>query len=125
MDVSMKYLQQIKNHLPEIAFVALLIHSLILGCGIGEAFVLISLVISSGYKQWLEKSKVDEKVELETKLANLTDDLHNLMNANLSVRIDEAMSKIDNISSAVQLRNTRNDQQAPPTVINGKAKKYF
>lgn len=124
----MKYLQQIKNHLPEIAFVALTVRTLTLGAGIGEALVLISLVLSAGYKLWIDKEKVTERDELNQKLSNITATLETLTNANLEVRLNDAVTKLDNMASAVQLRNTRNEPQnapAGPSLVNGTKKKYF
>lgn len=89
----MQKLMQIKEYLLELAFVALLLRVLFLGTGIGEAIAFVSLVLSIGYKAYLEKNQ-----------ANLTEVMQNKLN--------EMESKINSLSIDRLRRNT-NEQEIP------------
>lgn len=64
----MQKFMQIKEYLLELSFLALLIRTVILGAGIGEALVIIFLVISMAYAKWLVKNDLSEREEMRLEL---------------------------------------------------------
>jgi hypothetical protein len=97
----MQKLLQIKEYLLELSFSALLIRTLFLGAGIGEALAFISLVISICYKSYLAKSEVKATSDMQKQL-------------------DEMSSKINSLSMDRLRKN--NEQEARPASI---AKRLF
>ncbi len=96
----MQKLMQIKEYLLEISFSALLLRTLILGAGVGEAIAFVSLVISISYKSYLAKEKVD-------------------VTAGMQKQLDDMASKINSLSmDRIKVRNS-NEQEVKP-LISGK-----
>jgi hypothetical protein len=115
----MKKLSMIKDYLLELAFLALLVRVVAVGCGIGEALALVSVVSSMGYNKWLAKSKVTEREELEAKwqaaFLELSDELKATQNKVSSLSVNQTVR-----------RTTPNEPQALPQLQpNGTPKRWF
>lgn len=64
----MQKLNDLKDNLLELSFLALLIKTILFGAGIGEALAIISLVISMTYNKFLNKSKMDQYQEIISRI---------------------------------------------------------
>lgn len=116
----MKNLSIIKDYLLELAFLALLIRVVAVGCGIGEALALVSVVSSMGYNKWLAKSKLTDREELDQKWQTAFQEL--------SEEIKSAQNKISSLSVNQSVRRTTpNEPQAAIAQLqsNGQPKRYF
>lgn len=82
-------MEKIKDLLPEIAFVAVLIRISILGAGIGEALSLFALVALISFRAYLSKTHEDKYSQLELKIEQLAVQIQTV-NLNNSVRRQES-----------------------------------
>ena len=88
----MKKMTELANFLPELAFIAFIIKSVIYGTGIGDALAIISFVISMGYKHYLSKTKVDDVEDINRK-------------------IDAISAKIQSLSIDRSIKRSANEQK--------------
>lgn len=103
----MQKFMQLKNYLLELSFLALIIRSLFVGAGIGEALAIGFVVISMGYKEYLNKSKVDQYEELKS----LVEDSHS-----------QANKKFDEIFSRFNAENLNRELRNKPQVVQNEEK---
>lgn len=61
-------MENFKNNLPEVAFLAELARVVAVGAGIGDAIVLLSLALLIGFKSYLARSKEEEFAEMQKKI---------------------------------------------------------
>lgn len=85
----MEKMTRILGYLPEMAFVGLTIRAMVMGTGIGDAVAILSLVLSIGYAKYLNKSKVDEKAEIDKKIEDLSTQIQ-------SLRMERAVKRTSN-----------------------------
>lgn len=105
-------MKKLSAYLLEVAFIALLVRTLVIGCGIGEALALISIVISIVYREYLAKGIIQDKVELESRLElalkevnEKFDDMSNKVN---SLSMNQSMKRIStNEPKAQQIDSTK------------------
>lgn len=93
----MQKFMQLKNYLLELSFLALIIRSIFVGAGIGEALAIGFVVISISYREYLNKSKVDQYEELKS----LVEDSH----AQTSKKFEEIFSRFNAENLNRELRN--------------------
>lgn len=95
---------QIKEYLPELSFLALLVRFLFVGAEIGTALAFISIAILMGYKHFVNKSKLDQYEEIKTKIDTSHDELTKQV-ANLE---QTYQAKFDNIAAKFASQNLEN-----------------
>jgi hypothetical protein len=117
----MEKLMQVKNYLLELAFVALLARILSVGCGIGEALAVISLVSSMTYSKWLTKSKMDQYEELKNKINSDNEALKSQINAEFAKLMESHKDLTARVSSLAMDKSIRrmNESQVQTTPIYG------
>jgi uncharacterized protein with von Willebrand factor type A (vWA) domain len=136
----MEKLTQVKNYLLELAFIALLVRVLSVGCGIGEALALISVVSSMTYNKFLTKAKTDQYDELILKINSDNEKLEakftsekNELNSKIDAMFEkltetqtELVTKLSYVTTDKSLRRTNESQtQNVIGVQSGPAKRYF
>lgn len=99
-------MNKIVEYLLEVSFIAVLIRCLVLGAGIGDAIIGISLVISIVYKNYyLHKSKIDEKEaiykEIEDHKLATTKEIDDLKGAVTSMKLNTSMKRTINEEKAI------------------------
>lgn len=88
-------MNKIVEYLLEVSFIAVLIRCLVLGAGIGDAIIGISLVISIVYKNYyLHKSKIDEKDAIYK-------EIDDLKGAVTSMKLNTSMKRTINEEKAI------------------------
>lgn len=112
----MKKLLDLKEYLPELAFVAILARILAVGCGIGEALAVISLVSSMAYTKWLTKAKLSDKEQIDAQIKTLTEDF--------TKQIENLNTRVNSVALQNGVRRTSNDQETT-LPANSIAKRRF
>lgn len=105
----MKKIMQVKDYLLELAFIALLIRVVAVGCGIGEALALISIVSSIGYNKYLAKTKITEREEIETKFNESLEQL--------SKDLKDTQAKVNSLSLNSGVRRAVNEQETATGLV--------
>lgn len=113
----MKKLSTIKEYLLELAFLALLVRIVAIGCGLGEALAVVSLVGSMAYNKWLAKAKLDDKAELETRLEAALKEVNE--------KFDDMSNKVNSLSMNQSVKRTAPNEQKTPVALGGPEKRYF
>jgi len=113
----MKNLPAIKDYLLELAFLALLIRVVAIGCGLGEALALVSVVVSMAYNKWLVKNKIEDRAELEARLDAALKDVNE--------KFDSMSNKVNSLSMNQSMKRTEPNEQKTPISGLGTAKRYF
>ena len=117
----MQKFMQIKEYLLELSFLALLIKILIVGAGIGEALVAISLASSIAYKMWLAKSKIEQFQELTDSIgtkANQTEV------AELKLLMETLDSRLQSVTFDKSIKRTTVNEQEN-TAVPGIKRRIF
>lgn len=99
MDKFMK----LKDYLLELAFLALLIRVVAVGCSVGEAIALVSVVSSMGYNKFLAKKKVEQYDEILSQIKTNHDDI--------SKKYDDVVAKLASITMEKSIKRTVNEPQ--------------
>lgn len=130
----MKKLMQLKEYLLEMAFLALLVRVAAVGCGIGEALAMISVVSSMGYNKYLAKSKIEQYEELNNKIKSENEALRFQINAEFEKLMESQKDLTARVSSLAMDKSIRrmNESQVPtgdlvlgPGTQNSTTKRYF
>ncbi len=128
----MEKLTQVKNYLLELAFIALLVRVVSVGCGVGEALALISVVSSMTYNKFLTKAKLEQYDELILKISSEKNELTAKIDAiyqQLTESHADLTARVGAIAMEKSIRRT-NESQAPVSANTlvpspGTTKRYF
>ena len=113
----MQKLNQLKDYLLELSFLALLIKIILVGAGIGEALAIISLVFSMAYTKWLNKTKLEQYEELMNKI--------NSDKEEFKKEIENLNSKLTGIALDKSIKRTSLNEQEQQRSPNNPIKRLF
>jgi hypothetical protein len=99
----MKMLAQMNEYLLELPFLAVLIRTLVLGMGIGEAVVLVALIAGMAYKSFTNRRVIEE-------------------NESFAKELEDLKSKINGLSAVNGLRRTNEQATEKPVTT---VKRHF
>jgi flagellar biosynthesis component FlhA len=110
-----KLIEQIKEYLPEMAFLAVLVKCLYAGTGIGESLFLVSVVVLMGYQAFLKK----EKESLSEKFQKQLDEINKKVTGDL----EDIKSKVNSLS--IEKLRVRNSNEEIPVNKPATPKRLF
>lgn len=109
-------MKKLSAYLLEVAFVALLVRTLAVGCGIGEALALISIVSSIVYREYMTKGIIQDRVELEARLEKALEEVNK--------KLDDTSNKVNSLSMNQSMKRTTTNEQKTISELEP-GKRYF